>query len=55
MPSEDSDARSPTTSLLNQLVDALLAERDDPRNQAEHPGFHAGMTRAITVGSVPSR
>jgi hypothetical protein len=36
-------------ALLDRLVDALILERDDPRNRAEHPGFYAGMTRAITV------
>jgi hypothetical protein len=37
------------TPLLDRLVDALISERDDPRNRAEHNGFYAGMTRAITV------
>ena len=31
------------------LVDALLAERDDPRNRVESTDFYSGMTRAIVV------
>ena len=38
-----------TAELSRRLIDALLAERDDPRNRAEHTGFYAGMTRAIAV------
>jgi hypothetical protein len=29
------------------LVCALIAEKDDPRNAVEHPGFQAGMARAL--------
>ena len=37
------------SGIAAHLTDAIIAERDDPRNSVEHAGFRAGMTRAIAV------